>query len=380
MPSPASPSTRPMPWTMASSAREAVIRGSFCRSDPAAELRGLANAGLARVEQRLVQLLERRRPAGTPRPAPRAWPDSPEPVQPRRDRGDRPDVRRDVLAGAAVAPGGRPDQRAVPVDQVDRQPVDLQLAQVRARRRRARAARSAQPPRSSSVNTLSRLSSRSRCSTGVNSVEIGAVHGLGRRVGRAQLRVLLLERAQLAHLGVVVDVGDGRRVEHVVPVIGLGDLQAQVGVPLPRVGGRLRACRAACPRSPRSRSSGLSPVSSISSGTMPGRLPAPGQRGAGLAGDAPASPQAGVITACSAHVPSGSPSRCHSRIIRSASRSPAGLAGSSALDWRFGRPRSRSRPLLGRVPASRRAQPRPRRSAAPSRLRRLGYVVLFPPP
>ncbi len=35
-----------MPWTMASSAREAVIRGSFWRSDPAAELRGLANAGL----------------------------------------------------------------------------------------------------------------------------------------------------------------------------------------------------------------------------------------------------------------------------------------------------------------------------------------------
>ena len=35
-----------MPWTMASRAREAVIRGSFCRSDPAAEFRGLAKAGL----------------------------------------------------------------------------------------------------------------------------------------------------------------------------------------------------------------------------------------------------------------------------------------------------------------------------------------------
>ncbi len=35
-----------MPWMMASRAREAVIRGSFCRSDPAAELRGLAKAGL----------------------------------------------------------------------------------------------------------------------------------------------------------------------------------------------------------------------------------------------------------------------------------------------------------------------------------------------
>ena len=35
-------------------------------------------------------------------------------------------------------------------------------------------------------------------------------------------------------------------------------------------------------------------------------------------GDAPASPQAGVITACSGHVSSGSPSRRHSRMTRSA--------------------------------------------------------------
>ena len=35
-----------MPWMIASSAREAVTRGSFCRSDPAAEFRGLAKAGL----------------------------------------------------------------------------------------------------------------------------------------------------------------------------------------------------------------------------------------------------------------------------------------------------------------------------------------------
>ena len=35
-----------MPCTMASSARDAVTRGSFCRSEPAAELRGLANAAL----------------------------------------------------------------------------------------------------------------------------------------------------------------------------------------------------------------------------------------------------------------------------------------------------------------------------------------------
>ena len=46
MSEPSEPSTRPMPWMMASSARDAVIRGSFCRSEPAAEFRGLANAAL----------------------------------------------------------------------------------------------------------------------------------------------------------------------------------------------------------------------------------------------------------------------------------------------------------------------------------------------
>ena len=40
------PTTRPMPWTIAPSARDAVTRGSFCRSEPAAALRGLAKAGL----------------------------------------------------------------------------------------------------------------------------------------------------------------------------------------------------------------------------------------------------------------------------------------------------------------------------------------------
>ncbi len=40
------PSTRPTPWTITSSARLAVTRGSFCRSEPAAELRALAKAAL----------------------------------------------------------------------------------------------------------------------------------------------------------------------------------------------------------------------------------------------------------------------------------------------------------------------------------------------
>jgi hypothetical protein len=46
-----------------------------------------------------------------------------------RHRVDGLDVRRDVLAGAAVAPGQRPDQSTLLVEQIDGQPVDLELAQ-----------------------------------------------------------------------------------------------------------------------------------------------------------------------------------------------------------------------------------------------------------
>ena len=40
------PAVAPTPCRMSDSGRVAVTRGSFCRSEPAAELRGLANGGL----------------------------------------------------------------------------------------------------------------------------------------------------------------------------------------------------------------------------------------------------------------------------------------------------------------------------------------------
>ena len=77
------------------------------------------------------------------------------------------------------------------------------------------------------------------------------------------------------------------------------------------------------------------------------------------AGLAPASPQAGVITACSAHVASDSPSRRQSRMTRSAvSRAPAGLAGCSRYAPLAGvlrapaAPRSRSGRLAQAPPAT----------------------------
>src|SRR5438874_1718259 len=167
----AEPSTRPMPCTIASSARDAVIRGSFCRSDPAAELgRPVGPAAQVLVGEHVVQ--------------------AEQPLQV-LDRGEQR--------------GYRP------------------------------------------------------------------VHGLGRRVGRAQLRVLILERAQLAHLGVVVDVGDRGRIQDVIPVIGLGDLQAEVRVPP----SGLRRSLLDVPARLVLAHLGSSPVSSISSASM---LPASRQR------------------------------------------------------------------------------------------------------
>ena len=88
--------------------------------------------GPARVQEALVQLPERLDRQEHLAPdlercrVPRTG-------QPRGDGGDRPDVRRDVLAGAPVASGRGLNQRSVAVHEVDREPVDLQLAQIRAR-------------------------------------------------------------------------------------------------------------------------------------------------------------------------------------------------------------------------------------------------------
>ena len=105
-----------------------MTRGSFCRSEPAAALRGLANGGLALLDHRGVEVGERGdrevdlaahlQPLGQLLAR-----------QLLRDVVHRADVGGDVLAGDAVAAGGRADQPAVLVEQGDGEPVDLQLAQ-----------------------------------------------------------------------------------------------------------------------------------------------------------------------------------------------------------------------------------------------------------
>ena len=126
------PRRLPRPWQIRCSGRVAVTRGSFWRRLPAAEFRGFANGCLPAATRPGVELLE----VGQPE----------EDLAAHLDQlghgelvgagqlgghvGQGAHVQRDVLAGAPVAPGERAGEVAVLVEQVHRQPVDLQLAEV----------------------------------------------------------------------------------------------------------------------------------------------------------------------------------------------------------------------------------------------------------
>ena len=125
------PSRLPMPWQTMPSARDAVTRGSFWRSEPAAALRGLANIGLPASA---IDSLSRLNASTGRNTSPRTSTQVGHGVvvgrgEPVRHRVDGLDVGRDVLAGHAVAAGERADQPALLVEQVDREAVDLELAE-----------------------------------------------------------------------------------------------------------------------------------------------------------------------------------------------------------------------------------------------------------
>jgi hypothetical protein len=162
--------------------------------------------------------------------------------QPLRYLPDRADVGGHLLAGPAVAPGGRPDQPAVLVGEVDREAVDLGLAQVG--HRAARVALDPLRPAGQVVQVEHVV--QAEHPLGVldrgEQRRIRPTHPLGRRLRGAQRRIVLLQLLQLAHHRVVLGVGDRRRVEDVVPVLIVVDLRAHRGMPLQRAGGRLRSC------------------------------------------------------------------------------------------------------------------------------------------
>ena len=197
------PSRAPMPWQTIPRSRDAVTRGSFWRSEPAAALRGLANTGLPAS---VIDTLSRSK-ASTGQEHLAAHLDqrghrevvgAGEPVG---HRGDGADVGRDVLAGAPVAAGQGADQPTALVEQVDREAVDLELAQQR--RVVDPVARQARVPRRQLV-VGERVVEALHPLEVVDGGELGgdgAADLLGRRVGGAQLGELLLEPLELAQRG-----------------------------------------------------------------------------------------------------------------------------------------------------------------------------------
>ena len=233
------PSRAPTPCTTMRSGREAVTRGSFWRSEPAAALRGLANGALPAstrpaLSSRNATTGKKTSPRTSSRRGARAVGD----LQRRRHVRDGADVQRDVLTGHPVAAGQRADQPAVLVEQVDGQPVHLELAQVVDVDSPGVALDPLGPGRQ--LGGRERVVQAHHPLDVVDGLELGgerATDGLGGRVRRAQLGMTLLDRLQLAHHRVVVAVADRRRVAHEVVEAVPVDLLGQLGVPVQVVGG-----------------------------------------------------------------------------------------------------------------------------------------------
>ncbi len=218
------------------------------RSDARVELPEAARRGVARVGEGLlaavagagVELgealpghvhlaadLEHRRPALAD--------------QAQRDRRDRADVLRHVLAAVAVAARGRLHQQAVLVTQADREAIELRLRGIGDLALDPRALAHA-PVELGQVLLREGVVQREHREAVDHLRERRQRRGadpLRRRVGRHQRRVLGLERPELRHQPVVLAVGDLRVVEDVVAVVVEADELAQ------RLRARLRLPRGA---------------------------------------------------------------------------------------------------------------------------------------
>ena len=145
----------------------------------------------------------------------------------------RAHVERDVLAGAPVAPGERAGEPAVLVQEVDRKPVDLQLAQVVQLLRPDVAGHPLGPrPQIVRAERVVEAEHALEVVVGGEIAREGAADLLGGRLRRDELGVLLLDRQQLAPQLVELAVGQHRRIEHVVAEPVAPDLLGQPGVPL----------------------------------------------------------------------------------------------------------------------------------------------------
>ena len=208
-----------------------MTRGSFCRSEPAAALRGLANAGLPASR---IDSLSRSNASTGRNTSPRTSTQRGHRVV-RRCRsagaGSMSIVRTLGVTSSPVRPSPRVSaahQPAVLVEQVDRQAVDLELAEQRRRPRRpSRRQPGPQAASSSKENALSRLIIRSRWSTAVNSVETAPPTFWVGESGVRSSGYCSSSSSQPAHPPVEVGVGQRRVVEHVVAPPGVLDLLGQ---------------------------------------------------------------------------------------------------------------------------------------------------------
>ena len=156
------------------------------------------------------------------------------PVQAQRQAADRAHVGCHVLAGLAVAARRREHESTVLIAQADRQAVELELGQVLHRRILRRQAELAAD---ACIEFLG--AARLRVGFGTDGEHRHIVaHGdelfarrpadaLRRRIRRAQLRMALLQRVQLAEQCVVFRVGDLGRVLDVIEAVMALDRRAQ---------------------------------------------------------------------------------------------------------------------------------------------------------
>ena len=157
-----------------------------------------------------------------------------------RDRPDRAQVLGHVLADPAVAAGGAADEHAVLVGERDRQAVDLRLGRVA-----ELGGADVEPLQVVADAGLPGAQLLLVAGVGEREHRLGVLDlrealqrrrpdPLGRRVGRAQLRVLGLDRAQLVEQRVVFVVADLGVVEDVVAVVVAAQLAGAARPPASR--------------------------------------------------------------------------------------------------------------------------------------------------
>jgi hypothetical protein len=155
-------------------------------------------------------------------------------VDAQRDRRNRAQVVGDILADLAVAARGPAHEHPVAVQQRDRQPVDLRLGhELEARVLDPLAREVVAHPLDPGAQLLlaARVGQREHRLLVRDLGQVGdglAARSLRGRVGREQLGVLGLDRAQLVEQRVVLVVGDLGVVEDVVAVAVVAQLVAQL--------------------------------------------------------------------------------------------------------------------------------------------------------